>query len=791
MRLIECYIEGFGKLSKKKYDFSSGFNCINEENGSGKTTLATFIKVMLYGMSDTKKASLEENDRKHYMPWSGGACGGALTFETNKKIYRVERSFALKAADDSFMLYDLTLGKISEDFSEKLGEELFGIDADGFERTVFLSERALSPKSDNKSISAKLSDLVGCDGDICDMDEALKALESARKFYYKKGGSGDLSETKGKIGEITRKLEELEEIEHSLSAAEKKLIEARAKGDLIRKETRALEKERESATLRVAEAGYEKLHREMKASLEDDLKRHGELVEFFGGNPPSFDDIDDAYYKSVEAKSLLDGAESSSKSTEYTELRAYFSIPTSDEEIARVKTAIDTVSQHKNAQSSPEYTRLKSIFKKRIPSESEIDELISVKKKKSKAPLLSILGAILAAVGAIIGVMTPLAFLLILPAAALIGVSVGVSAKYHNEHRKRECEFFASLSDKPAPDGNDTLTVLYEMRALLDDARKLLDDEKIEDDRAAISELESRFPCGDSADVIISKYERFKALLVAEQYIEGDRSAKIERAKMLLKEANGFIARFPTVSDDPYTELRRILTEYNMLSSKILSKRGEIEHLASLHSLGEGTERKAEKSVEEIDERRRSLEEEAAAISRDIALTERICKGYESELESRDELIMRRAELEERLVKNEENYNVILLTKKYLQSARDNMTVKYLGKTKSAFEKYAEAISGVNGEEFLMDTDFGVSITDGGKAHPQDAYSRGTRDLYNIAARLALVDSLYEGEKPFIVLDDPFCSLDDKKTRAALELLRRFAKERQIIYFTCSSSREA
>ena len=791
MRLIECYVEGFGMLSKKKFEFSSGFNSISEENGSGKTTLATFIKVMLYGMSDTKKASLEENDRKHYMPWSGGVCGGTLTFESGRKTYRIERTFAPKSADDSFTLYDITLGRPCEDFSDRLGEELFGIDVDGFERTVFLSERALSPKSDNKSISAKLSDLVGCDGDICDMDEALKSLEAARKFYHKKGGSGELSDTKARITEITKKLEELSETEISLTAAEKRLAELIIKSKSVREQTKGLIKERDAATVRVAEAGYEKLHREMKASLEEDLKRHGELVEFFGGNPPSFDDIDDAYYKSVEAKSLLDGAEASGKSSEYAELRAYFSIPTSDEEIARVKTAIDAVNQHENAQSTPEYTRLKSIFKKRIPSESEIDELISAKKKKSKAPLLSVLGAIIAAVGAIIGAITPLAFLLILPAAVLIGVSVGVSTKNYSKLRKRECEFFASLSDKPTPDVNDTLTALYEMRALLDDAREMLDDEKIEDDKAAISELESKFPYGDSAAVIISKYERFKALLVAEQYIEGDRSAKIERAKLLLKEANGFIARFPTVSDDPYTELRRILTEYNMLSSRILSKRGEIEHLASLHSLGEGTERKAEKSVEEIDQRRIQLEEAAAELSREITLTERACRSYESELEARDELIMRRAELEEKLAKNEENYRIILLTKKYLQSARDNMTVRYLGKTKSSFEGYAKAISGVAGEEFLMDTDFGVSKMDGGATRPQDAYSRGTRDLYNIAARLALVDSLYEGEKPFIVLDDPFCSLDDKKTRAALELLKGFAKERQIIYFTCSASREA
>ena len=185
MKLIECYVENFGKISKQKFSFKDGLNCITADNGSGKTTLAAFIKVMLYGMSDTKKTSLEENDRKHYLPWGGGVCGGSLTFSAGGKTYRVERSFAPKAADDSYALYDTATGRISTDFPEGLGEGLFGIDADGFERTVYLSERALTPKSDNKSISAKLSDLVGCDGDIGGMDDALKVLEEKRKFYYK------------------------------------------------------------------------------------------------------------------------------------------------------------------------------------------------------------------------------------------------------------------------------------------------------------------------------------------------------------------------------------------------------------------------------------------------------------------------------------------------------------------------------------------------------------------------------------------------------------------------------
>ena len=54
MRLIECYIENFGKISRQKFVFKDGLNCIKEDNGSGKTTLAAFIKVMLYGMSDKK-----------------------------------------------------------------------------------------------------------------------------------------------------------------------------------------------------------------------------------------------------------------------------------------------------------------------------------------------------------------------------------------------------------------------------------------------------------------------------------------------------------------------------------------------------------------------------------------------------------------------------------------------------------------------------------------------------------------------------------------------------------------
>ena len=790
MRIIECYVESFGKLSKRRFEFSSGFNCINEENGSGKTTLATFIKVMLYGLSDTKKTSLEENDRKHYLPWQGGMAGGTLTFAVGDKSYRVERSFAPKAADDSFALYDLSLGRPSEDYSASLGEELFGIDADGFERTVFLSERALAPKSDNKSISAKLSDLVGCDGDIGDMDDALKTLEAQRKFYYKKGGSGEIADTKTKITEVKARLEALDETERALAEAESKLIAKKSEADKVREEASKLVKEHEAAAKRVAQADYEKHCKEIKSSLDASMKRRDELLNFFGGTPPTFDEIDEASYKSIEAKSILESS-AASKSEEFLELSAYFDSKASAEEIKDARNALELLKSHERLQETPEYRKIASTFKYRIPEKREVDELIAEQKAGSPMAIICALGGVLAAVGAMLGIFVHKALLLlILAAAVIIGAGVALSSVAKSKKKAKLESFFSSLSDEVMPDKQ--AEALAEIRDMLEEAKTMMAREKIAAEaQRVLAALEAKFAYPGGAMKILEKHDIYTELMLAEKYHSGSNSERLLRAKRLATEAAEFVTRFKTVSGDPYAEIRRALTEYNMLASEILSKRNDIEHFSSLHSLGEDAESRAVMSLEEVNDKRRVLEERAAEIAREIALIERSCKNYESELEMRDELIMKRAELEEALKKYEENYSTILLTKKYLLAARDNMTVKYLGKTKSSFEEYTKTISGITGEEFLMDTDFGVSKMDSGATRSIDAYSRGTRDLYNIAARLALVDSLYEGEKPFVVLDDPFCSFDDRKTKAALELLKSFAKERQIIYFTCSTSREA
>ena len=91
MKLLKLHIENFGKLRNLELTPAKGLTVLHHENGWGKTTLAVFIKAMLYGLPASAKRSLDENERKKYTPWQGGAFGGSLDIEVEGREYRIER----------------------------------------------------------------------------------------------------------------------------------------------------------------------------------------------------------------------------------------------------------------------------------------------------------------------------------------------------------------------------------------------------------------------------------------------------------------------------------------------------------------------------------------------------------------------------------------------------------------------------------------------------------------------------------------------------------------------------
>jgi DNA repair exonuclease SbcCD ATPase subunit len=199
MKLISCYIRGFGGLSDYSVTFSEGLNEIYHENGWGKSTFSCFIKSMFYGMEYSPRRK-DLMDREHFYPWDADGYGGSLTFCANNKRYRIERSFGKKRSEDRFCLYDDKTGRVSSDYTENIGEELFGVDLESFMKSVYVpQDRPESNMTD--SLNAKIGHLETSPDDVNQFDNAMQKLDEARKRYIKTGGqnSGRLVEVRNEI----------------------------------------------------------------------------------------------------------------------------------------------------------------------------------------------------------------------------------------------------------------------------------------------------------------------------------------------------------------------------------------------------------------------------------------------------------------------------------------------------------------------------------------------------------------------------------------------------------------
>ena len=181
MKLISAYIAGFGRITDTRFSFTPGLNQILDDNGKGKTTLAVFIKAMFYGMEySPRKSALTERD--HYRPWNGGSYGGNLIFSVDQKTYRIERTFGGTAKEDTFAVFDQDSGSESDDYTEKIGEELFEVDRESFEKSIFVPQGSLETKITSQ-LNAKMGGLGSVQDDMNRYDQAMEAIDNARKVY--------------------------------------------------------------------------------------------------------------------------------------------------------------------------------------------------------------------------------------------------------------------------------------------------------------------------------------------------------------------------------------------------------------------------------------------------------------------------------------------------------------------------------------------------------------------------------------------------------------------------------
>lgn len=165
-------------------------------------------------------------------------------------------------------------------------------------------------------------------------------------------------------------------------------------------------------------------------------------------------------------------------------------------------------------------------------------------------------------------------------------------------------------------------------------------------------------------------------------------------------------------------------------------------------------------------------------------------REYEKEADEIPELENRRRSLAEKAEEYAKEYEIINLTLTYLKKADENLKIKYRRPLTESLNKYLSYITDGNIRADI-DIDLKVTVNEEGVSRETDFFSKGYRNLFDICKRFALADVIFTGEKPFMILDDPFGNLDDKKLSASLELLKKLQNDYQILYLVCHESRRA
>lgn len=242
MIIEACHIAQFGKWKDADFSFSSGKNSFLWDNGYGKTSFIYFFKLMFYGVSGDRKQDLEENERKHYMPFQGASFGGRIIFRIGEKRYRLERSFGLKKSEDSFRLFDEDSGKESKDYSENIGEELFSLDAESFQRVCMISHEDLH-FSMNSRMHAKLGNVAEDQEDMKKFQQVQTILKDGINALSPNRRTGNIFKLKMQEEELSSGLYGKEALENAVLSIEKEVLSLTEKEAERKEEGKALEAE--------------------------------------------------------------------------------------------------------------------------------------------------------------------------------------------------------------------------------------------------------------------------------------------------------------------------------------------------------------------------------------------------------------------------------------------------------------------------------------------------------------------------------------------------------------------
>jgi len=787
MRLVSCHIDNFGKLSSYDKQFTPGLNCIINENGSGKSTLAAFIRVMLYGLSGEKKRKDTEKERVFFKPWQGGNFGGTLTFEKDGVNYTIYRTFGSKESEDTFRIINESTGLEDKSFGGVPGITLFGIDSDSFERTAFVSQQDCATDVTD-DISARI-------GGVSEHDDDMKGYEAAEDRLKKECDRLNPERSTGLIYKLKNELSTLKDSFRNIDS-QKNLCE-----DLVEKRDWALKK-----------LNNDKERQANISSRLEALRHYLDLKE----QKDNYENLKAARDKAEEelknAKSAFEGnIPDVSSAKQWVETASV--LRDDEKEIAQYELTPEEVERFENE---------KKRFKKQIPSSKEIDDLLQqfskiselkdeLPDRRDRAELMKnsaleaqrqkykpfILFLVLGIIVILAGIAGAIFVNIFIAAVCLVGIALIVvgcilkkkhdseirtsgegSAREYNELMSKiaEDEEFVEGIEMDAQDLLGNVGIRFVGKSATGDLINL---------RNEVKEYENLGDKLQKHDDMIKEKNYEKRLDQVKAYA---RDCSLAGTKASIPESNAAEICVPV--SEIATRVEQIVAREN--ESADAAKRVKVFEADHDVSKYEGLVCPEEEviSVDDLKEALEKCEKQVASETDALESYERELKGAEEKLGEMENASHEYDEKSEQLEELNERFEIVSKTRTYLSAARDNFNIRYIKDIQTAFDKYYKVLSGGDSKVYTIDANLNVTYVEQGQPRDPKTLSEGFKDLVGLCRRVAMADSMYSGEKPFLILDDPFVNLDDSKLSGASGFIKDIASEYQIIYFTCQNARK-
>lgn len=795
MKLLACHIENFGKLSDLSIDFSDGINVINHSNAWGKSTLAAFLKVMFYGLDAKKETGAFEKERVLYRPWQGGVFGGELDFEMNGKRFRISRTFGRTEKTDEFHLYDLSTNLECADYSEQIGAEIFDLDSSSFKRTIYIAQNdCVGGVSDR--INAKLGNLAENTDDINNFESASRHLKDILNQLTPDRVTGSIKKRKNYITQLTQELRAFESAQQGLEGI-------RRKEQVVSSQIQELMGIRQNYAQALVVASEESRKKELYMQydalckdVDEKEEKLNELKEFFPNGVPRKEEFKEQmqHVRNMEnKKAQLKGLELSVGEHEvWNKLETMFQteVPTIKQIDASLETLGSIDKQKENLASLEMHMHL---LEKELKEEPEMPVF-----ERTSHKVLLFIGIGIVLVGLVtfglwcmkmIPAVNATYLWIAIACVVFIGAVCIVIGVLQGNRAKKEREAWL-LSAK-----NETENVRQRYEELKGQAASLK--EHINQVHGTVGSFLERFRVYCKVDEYSAKLYEMKGQLAEYERLTEKIGESMDTRKEFeteLQKVRAFTERYGYMEAE---DISSVLNAYQEKASEYYVAKAAYEEASGKR---EQFEKRQDKSfwtkegrcpygIDELNQMIQQADAKLEELKTAKAQYTKQMQDLQEQLDLRDE---KQAELGEQLYQQEKDmkkYTIVRLTQEYLTKAKEQFTARYMDPIANGFSKYYQMLTGDTSNAWVIDANINLKMKEQGELRDTRWLSAGYQDLLGVCMRLALVDTMYKEEKPFLILDDPFVNLDAKKVEAGNQLLLDVAKEYQVIYFTCHDSR--